>query len=175
MWWLGIPLIFLFLGGAKMGDAQVDPFFRWDTLIEKYAKITGVPFSWIKAVMLNESNLGRDPRVKRGLENPQDIEGSKSSDGKSWGLMQLTLNTARQFESAVTAVGLNDPETSIRIGAKYLAYLGRIKAWDMEKVIRSYNGGPGYLNTIAGVRDTPIYFAKFQSNLDTVRAKNRVV
>lgn len=171
---LGVAVIFLFLGGSKMGDAQIDPFFRWDALIEKYAKLYGVPFSWIKAVMMNESSLGQNARVKRGLENPQDVEGSKSSDGKSWGLMQLTLNTARQFESAVTPVALNDPETSIRIGTKYLAYLGKLKGWDMEKTIRSYNGGPGYLNTPRGVLDTPIYFARFQSNLDQVRAKNNI-
>lgn len=153
----------------KTPSANLDPYYRWDDLIKKYSSKYNVPWRWMKAIMMNESNLGRAPSVARGLKNPLDIEASKSSDGKSWGLMQLTLPTARQFESTVTESALNDPEISVRLGAKYLNYLIKLKTIrNREAVIRSYNGGPGYLQTVAGVRDTPKYYSKFLENLNYI-------
>lgn len=148
-----------------------DPFFEWDDLIKKYSNEYKVPFEWIKAVMLTESSLGQARSVKRGLENPSDVEGSKSSDGKSWGLMQTTIPTSRMFEPGVTAVQLNDPETSIRIGVKYLAWLISKKGMNEELVIRSYNGGPGFLASEIGRNMTVLYYAKFTKNLALVRSK----
>lgn len=181
MWWIFAAIGAIILAKNAMGDQmldsggnEIDPFFAWDMLISKYSKSTGVPFEWIKSIMMNESALCQAKSVRRGLENPQDVQGSKSSDGKSWGLMQLTLPTARSIESTVTEAGLNDPEISIRIASKYLAYLGRLKNWNQEAVIRSYNGGPGYLNTVAGKRDTPIYYERFLKNLAIVKEKNNL-
>lgn len=169
MWWIIAIAGALFVGSKALGQtesAQLDPYFRWDDLIKKYADKYDVPWRWMKAVMMNESNLGRAKSVAYGIANPLDIQGSKSSDGKSWGLMQLTLNTARQFESTTTENALNDPEISVRLGAKYLNYLIKLKGIrNREAVIRSYNGGPGYLTTVAGVRDTPVYYSRFLENL----------
>lgn len=168
---LGAVLVFgAFLKGGSVGTEAMfkNPFNEWDDLIRKYSKQFDVPFRYIKAIMLNESNLGRAPSVVRGLENPEDIEASKSSDGKSWGLMQLTLPTARMFESAIMPAGLNDPEVSVRIGTKYLAWIIARKGLDEEKVSRSYNGGTGYLTTVQGKRDTPAYYERFKRNLALV-------
>lgn len=175
MWWLLLIPAFIFVSG-KMGNEgmMIDPFFQWDDLIRKYSKIYGVPFEWMKAIMMNESNLGQAASVKRGLNNPKDIEASKSSDGKSWGLMQLTLPTAREIEPLVTEVGLNDPDISVRIAAKYLARLGKLKNWDQENTIRSYNGGPGWKSTKLGPSMTEVYYRKFLSNLATVKTKNKL-
>jgi len=174
--WIFIGVFLLLAGASKMGTETLakKPFNEWDDLIKKYSDQYGVPFAWVKAIMMNESNLGLAPSVKRGIENPLDIESSKSSDGKSWGLMQLTLSTARMFESAVTPAGLNDPDISVRIGTKYLAYLIKKKGLDAEKVSRSYNGGPGYLNTVQGVRDTPAYYDRFKRNLKLVEDSLKV-
>lgn len=171
--WLIFGILGLILVGGKMGTETLlkDPFYEWDDLIKKYSDKYNVPFKWVKAIMLNESDLGRAPSVRRGLENPTDIEASKSSDGKSWGLMQLTLPTARQFESTITPAGLNDPEISVRLGTKYLAWIISKKGLDAEKVSRSYNGGLGYLNTVQGVRDTPEYYARFKRNLALIESK----
>jgi len=164
---------------AKMSESNtikskkiIDPFFAWDNLIRKYSSTYGVPFEWMKAIMLNESNLGRAKSVAYGLRNPTDINGSKSSDGKSWGLMQLTLPTARMFESAITEAGLNDPEISVRIAAKYLSWLMKKNFSpfsQIEFVVRAYNGGPGFMSTVAGRRDTREYYQKFLVNLAKVK------
>lgn len=166
---IGIVLLALFKGSNAMAENEtVDEFHQWDNLIKKYASKSSVPWTWVKAIMMNESNLGRAASVKRGLINPSDVQGSKSSDGKSWGLMQLTLPTARMFESSVTETGLNDPEVSVRIAVKYLDWLYGKKNGDQEAVVRGYNGGPGYLTTVAGKRDTPIYYSRFKNNLELV-------
>lgn len=149
-------------------------FNRWDGLIRKYSHIHEVPWRWVKAVMINESNLGRAPSVARGLSMPSDVVGSRSSDGKSWGLMQLTLNTARMFESSVTEVALNDPETSIRLGVKYLKWLiVRSGLKNRERIIRGYNGGLGYMNTLKGAAMTEAYYKRFEKNLAEVMRLNQ--
>lgn len=157
---------------AQPGNAipePVTPWNRWDSLIRKYSAQFGVPWRWVKAVMIIESDLGRAPSVARGLERPFDIEQSKSSDGKSWGLMQLTLPTANDLQPGITAVGLNDAETSVRLGTQYLGRM--IKRWginEREKVIRSYNGGPGFMNSNIGRTWTEAYYKKFLTALDRV-------
>lgn len=170
---IGLGAIALMAANKKQEPKERDPFFEWDSLIRKYADQYKVPFEWVKAVMMTESSLGQAKSVKRGIENPQDIEGSKSSDGKSWGLMQTTIPTARMFEPGVTAVELNEPETSIRLGVKYLAWLISKKGMNEELVIRSYNGGPGFLASERGRNMTALYYAKFVANLKLLRLKQK--
>lgn len=157
--------------GKKQEPKSLDPFFYWDDLIKKYSDKFKVPFEWIKAIMIVESDLGRAPSVKKGLQNPNDIEGSKSFDGKSWGLMQLTIPTARMFQAGITAVDLNDPETSVRLGASYLAWLIQKKGMNEELVIRSYNGGPGFLTSERGRNMTADYYAKWQKAITLIKSK----
>jgi len=107
------------------------------------------------------------------IMHDSNIASSASRVAVAGGQISWLLH-ARSIESTVTEAGLNDPEISIRIASKYLAYLGRLKNWNQEAVIRSYNGGPGYLNTVAGKRDTPIYYAKFLKNLAIVKEKNNL-
>lgn len=169
---LGVVANMSSTSGSGSDSKEINPFFAWDNLIRKYSSINGVPFEWMKAIMITESNLGRAKSVAYGLRNPTDINGSKSSDGKSWGLMQLTLPTARMFESAITEVGLNDPEVSVRIAGKYLGWLMKKNFSpfsQQEFVVRAYNGGPGFMGTVAGRRDTPAYYQKFLSNLIKVQ------
>ena len=95
---------------------------------------------------------------------------SKSSDGKSWGLMQVTLATARQFESAVTPVALNNPEVSVRLAAKYIAWVKRNYSPDLEFVVRAYNGGPAWQKTVLGPAWTLAYWNKFKINYEKAKA-----
>jgi membrane-bound lytic murein transglycosylase MltF len=120
---------------------------RFDVLFQQYGASHGVDWQWLKAFALNESNLGRDKSVALGIEHPSDIENSKSSDGKSWGLMQMTIKTARGLDSSATEEKLNDPDFSIDLSARYIAQLmGMFSSSDeryVEWVVKSYNQGPG--------------------------------
>ncbi len=141
---------------------------RWDYLIKAASKRHGVPWRWIKAIMWNESSYGYAPSVWRGIMHPDDVERSASADGKSWGLMQTTRATAEWMRPGTTTRDLNIPEISIEVGTKYLAYLMRVFGGDREKTVRAYNGGPGFMKTEAGRRDTPVYYAKFEKHLELI-------
>ncbi|MFN3453525.1 MAG: transglycosylase SLT domain-containing protein [Pseudobdellovibrio sp.] len=134
----------LFLMNTKSGvKTSVD----FDVLFKKYASQYGLDWKMLKAICMNESSLGTHPSVVRGMNNPSDIEGSKSSDGKSWGIMQVTVTTARDFDSSATAEKLNNPEYSVRVASMFLQWVSaRFKTTDPQRVewiVKSYNQGVG--------------------------------
>lgn len=153
---------------------------KFDHLFVKYGAQYQVPWTHLKAIALNESSLGMAKSVARGLVAPSDVEGSKSSDGKSWGLMQLTLPTAQGFDRSATPEKLNNPEYSVKLAAQLLAQLrdtfsmfdGRYLEW----VIKSYNQGPYHTkNEMKGQISNPSwhlhveeYWNRFQRNLKKV-------
>lgn len=152
--------------------ASDDEFLKFDALFHKYSKKWGVPWRWIKAVAIVESNLGQARSVARGIAMPSDVQGSKSSDGLSWGLMQVTLKTAREMRPGTSEVDLNNPEISIDLGAQYLKRMIQIFGLgDEQSVFRAYNGGPGFKNTLLGRTQTPIYYAKIQNALAEINER----
>ena len=179
MWLLSLAgagfLVYFFGDSLSMGiDAATadpadpsDPFFQYDALFQKYSAVSGVPWRWMKAICMVESALGQDPSVLAGLADPSDVDGSKSSDGLSWGLMQVTLKTARALEGiAIEAPFLNDPDNSVRLASELLKQLiGTFGTDDRESVVRAYNGGPKF-----GVATVP-YYAKFVTNINIVITK----
>lgn len=168
---LGIGFLFKDEAVAAV-TSNGDWFTRWDSLIKQKAKKYSLPWRWIKAIAMNESMLGTAKSVARGLAAPTDVEGSKSSDGKSWGIMQLTLPTARDMVGAlIQPAYLNDPENSFELGARYLRKMYDLGKGDREFMVRAYNGGPGYKNTVLGQTMTPVYYAKFVTNLNTILSK----
>lgn len=151
----------LFLKGAQMRDdkqeqADLD-FFRFDSLFQKWGAVYSVPWTWLKAIALNESDLGRHPLVKAGLA---------STDGKSWGIMQVTLTTARDLDANASIDLLNKPEYSIRLAAQYMRQLMKLFKDDQRKAIMSYNQGPG--NTQKGREYAAEYYERFLRNLKRV-------
>lgn len=153
-----------------------DKFFRFDVWFKKYASQFGLDWKILKAICMNESSLGMHPRVARGLLYPTDIEGSKSEDGLSWGIMQFKVSTARDYDSSATEVKLNNPEYSIKLAAQHVAWLslrfdnsdGRKTEW----MIKSYNQGVGNTgkerrNEFKGVAQE--YFERFVRNFKTLQ------
>lgn len=148
---------------------------RFDELFKKYGLENKVPMAWLKAIAMNESSLGNHSSVAHGLLYPKDIEKSKSEDGKSWGLMQVTLTTARDLDPTATPEKLNDAEYSIKLASKYIAWLGQqFSMFDSrydEWVIKSYNQGVG--NTRKEIKGTGggyanEYWERFLRNLKKV-------
>lgn len=106
---------------------------RYDSLFQKYAKLNGIDWHWLKAFACQESRLATDSRTKIG---------AVSGDGKSWGLMQITLATALALGSGpIEGTALNDPELSIKLAAKLVAELNRTFPGDLHKMAISYNQG----------------------------------
>ena len=159
-------------------EEKLDSWTEYDSLFKKYGAEYNIDWRWLKAICLNESNLGKAKSVMIGLENPRDIENSKSSDGKSWGLMQVTVPTAKDFDLAANSEKLNNPDYSVKIASKYLAWVKKqFSAYVnnpnyLEYVIKSYN--QGVTNTKKEIAKTSSGFAqgywdKFQKNLERVK------
>lgn len=148
---------------------------KFDELFKKYGLKYSVPWLWLKAIAMNESSLGSHPSVARGIANPKDVEGSKSDDGKSWGLMQVTVATARDFDPAATAEKLNNPEYSIAIAAQYISWASKqfsmISNRYVEWVIKSYNQGVGNTKKeISGSSNgfAQEYWERFERNMKKI-------
>lgn len=145
--------------GSKLSENSVSSdWTKYDELFKRHGRNNGVNWEWLKAIALNESNLGRDSLVKAG---------KVSSDGLSWGLMQLKQSTANDFKKGVTIADLNNPEISVEIAAKYVSMLQKLFSGDQKKIIMSYNQGQG--NTLKGKTYALGYYEKWLKNLSLVR------
>jgi membrane-bound lytic murein transglycosylase MltF len=139
-----------------------DSFTAYDNDFRKAAIKYSIP-DWriLKAFSWNESSIGRAPSVVRGIHNPSDRNSSASDDGLSWGIMQMTEATASWLAPGTTYVELNNPQISIDLGAKYIAWLLKRYDGDLEKTVMAYNEGPG--NVEKGKR-VDEYLQRFQSH-----------
>ncbi len=155
---------------------MTENFHRWDYYFKEAETKHNVDWRWLKAIAMNESSLGTNKSVAIGLANPKNVAGSASSDGKSYGLMQITLATAKSMEPSVTPQKLNIPEYSIDLAARYVAELKKMFSITdfryVEWVIKSYNQGPG--NTKKEIEGKPgfadEYWKRFKNHLDVVIA-----
>ena len=106
---------------------------KYAEFVEKYSDAYGVPETIIYAVIKAESNFDRTA--------------VSSAEPPALGLMQLQEETYEWVASYLlketpSAFDIYDPETNIRNGTRYLAYLyGRFGNWDT--VFAAYNAGPG--------------------------------
>lgn len=127
---------------------------RYDAIFKRYASQYGVSWLWLKAFSLNESVLGTDPLTSRG---------AVSSDGKSWGIMQVTLATAIDLGAGpIEGPALNDPDLSVRLAAKLVRNLKAEFGSDTRAIVMSYNEGPGNFKKGRVVEE---YWARWQRNL----------
>ena len=143
---------FILAQKSKISEADEprEYFERYDGLFRLHALLNGLPdWRWLKAISKQESDLGRDPRTSNG---------EISSDGFSYGIMQIAPGKGSNQEMQLKGFGdkdlkemsipeqlyvkskLNDPNFSIKKGAELVSYLFR-KYGDAEKVFLAYNQG----------------------------------
>lgn len=164
---IGIVLLLLIISQSSEGPVMT--VSNYDDLFKKYASMYGLDWKMLKAIAIIESSLGRAPSVAHGLKNPSDIENSKSTDGKSWGIMQVTLPTARDYDSTASAEKLNNPAYSVEIASRHIRMLMNLFKNDskqIEKVVKSYNQGQGA--TMAGKNYADTYWIKYQNAYKTI-------
>lgn len=135
----------------------------FDAAFQKYGAQWNVDWTWLKAFAMNESLLGTLPSVANG---------ETSSDGLSWGLMQVTLATAKDMDANATIDNLNDPDYSINIAAKYISTV-LVSRWgnNVEFVVKSYNEGPGRMAEVldgTATDNSVDYFNRWERNLTRV-------
>lgn len=139
---LGAVAVGFFFMSKNTNNEEVNNT-NYDELFKKYAAKYGLDWKLLKRISWIESRIGEDKRVKAGIRNPADIESSKSRDGKSWGLMQTTIPTARDYDPTATAQKLNNPEFSISMGAAHINFLVKKYFKNERDIVMAYNQGQG--------------------------------
>jgi len=139
-------------GTTGMGPAAIE---QWRPLAEQYAQVNSIlDPNEILAIVWNESS--GDPK-------------SFNKNDPSWGLMGVQLLIGRKFASVSDSTELSDPETNIKAGSGFLAYLksnyeDRFPLTDPQNGwVQMYNAGePRFLS--GAVRATR-YQADFLAHL----------
>jgi len=87
---------------------------------------------------------GIEPELAFGLVRAESsFRNESTSRVGAVGLTQLMPRTATWMDPSVTRSQLRDPETNLRIGFKYLAYLMDKYDGDEKLALLAYNRGPG--------------------------------
>lgn len=124
---------------------------KYEPIIGKAAKATGLPVSFLEAVIAQES--GGNPLAK-----------SKAGAG---GMMQLMPGTAKDLGVS----NVFDPEQNIMGGAKYLKQ-NLDKFGSPELALAAYNAGPGnvqkYGNKIPPFNETQSYVQNIMKNVGSL-------
>jgi soluble lytic murein transglycosylase len=96
--------------------------------------------------VIREFDQSLDPYLLISLIRQESafVKNAKSSGG-AYGLMQLQLPTARNFER-VSRKQLYDPKTNIRIGVKYFRRLLDRYKGDVQLSLAAYNAGPARID-----------------------------
>jgi len=121
-----IPPPSALLGQARTILSRLAPY---QGIINELARFYGLDPNLVMAVIWRES--GGDPNAV-------------GDDGKSFGLMQVTLDAAKDVGFwPITAEILLIPQDNIETGAAYLAHLRRTYDLTWEQTVAAYNWGIG--------------------------------
>jgi soluble lytic murein transglycosylase-like protein len=104
----------------------------YDDQLAAASSATGVPVALMKAIIGVES--GFNP-------NATNLTGRDMTRGGSYGLFQVSLETAQGYGFTGEGTGLLDPATNITIGSKFLADVYAQAGDDPETAAALYNGG----------------------------------
>ena len=127
-------------GSDKM--LSTEKYSQYDSIFKSAGTKYGVPWIRLKRIAWIESKVGTYRSVAIGIKNPNDVKGSVSDDGKSWGIMQMTLTTMGDYDSTPTPQELNNVSYSIDLAAKHLKMLATLFTNERD-IIMSYNHGQG--------------------------------
>lgn len=103
---------------------------KWGDLCRQIATPMEIPDGWLQAMIYRES--GGNAKARNREKTPDD----PADDGI--GLLQIT---SQALKRGFTDEQLFDPATNIRVGAKYVAFLGAIYKWDFASVAAAFNAG----------------------------------
>lgn len=126
---------------------------KYDAIFMKYASKYGLDWKMLKAIAIKESTLGENKRVKSG---------QVSTDGLTYGLMQIKYSVAKFYLGANAGDELSfrtNFEKQIEAAAAYLADLKKKFNGDTKKMVISYNQGETH--TKNGKDYTGDYYPKY--------------
>lgn len=101
-------------------------------LIKNAASEYGISIDWICGIIAHESSFNA---------NATNLFGGDLKRGGAWGLMQLTLDTARDYDKDITKDQLLIPDINIDIGCQHLARIKKRWGGQLKTVLCVYNSG----------------------------------
>lgn len=104
----------------------------YDSIIGPLATRAGVPVDLVKGIISVESQWNPDA---------ENLTGGDAARGGSYGLMQMSLETAQGMGYTGTAEGLKDPTTNLTYGIQFLGWAYTETGGDYVKTAAAYNGG----------------------------------
>ncbi len=113
-----------------------------------FSKRYGVPADMAELVYETALKQGLDPELAFRLVNLESgFRPRARSHAGAIGLAQVQLATARYYDETITLERLQDPETNLRIGLRFLRDL--LNAYgDVEMALLAYNWGPTRLREL---------------------------
>lgn len=146
-----VILIVLGIGGLLFLKSDSKWHSRYDALFIKYASKYGLDWKMLKAIAIKESTLGDNPRVKAG---------QVSTDGLTYGLMQMKFSTAKYYLPNISEMNFRtNYDQQIEAAALFFADLKKKFNGDLKKMVISYNQGE--TNTMKGKDYTGDYYPKY--------------
>ena len=127
---------------GELQNLNTEKYGQYDSLFKASGAKYGVPWLRLKRISWIESKVGTYKSVALGIKNPNDVNASVSQDGKSWGIMQVTLTTGADYDRTITPQKLNNVAYSIDIAAQHLKMLGKLFTNERD-IVMSYNHGQG--------------------------------
>ena len=131
-------------------DAEVGA--RWSTVertttVEAAVDRYGISPQLATQIYDHAKDAGVDPKLAYGLvKTESDFKHTAVSRVGARGLTQLMPRTARWLEPGTTASDLFNPETSLRVGFRYLRQLFDRYQGDVQMALTAYNRGPGIVD-----------------------------
>lgn len=116
--------------------------------LERFSQLYGVTADVAELVYETALRQGIDPELGFRLVNLESqFRARVVSRAGAIGLAQVQLATARFYDPHITAEGLYDPETNLRIGFRFLRDL--IDTYgNVEMALLAYNWGPSRLREL---------------------------
>lgn len=141
---IGAGIFLATRAGSKSEEKiiQTEKYSQYDSIFKSKGLQYGVPWLRLKRIAWIESKVGTYPSVAKGIKNPSDVKGSVSQDGKSWGIMQMTLKTMGDYDKTPTPQELNNVDYSVDLAAQHLKMLQKLFVNERD-IIMSYNHGQG--------------------------------
>jgi len=124
------------------------------TIVDKVAKEEGLDPNLLMAIIKQESNFKSDAKSHCGAQ----------------GLMQLMPETAKETakELGIQNYDINDPETNIKLGARYFKKMLKMFNGDVKLALAAYNSGPGNVkkagNNVPKIAETQGYVKNILNN-----------
>ena len=135
------------------------------------AQVAAVPARWRSRVAHLAAKYDLSPALLEAVvwQESRWHAGARSHAGAR-GLAQLMPGTARQM-----GVNIDDPDSNLEGGARYLRMQLDAFGGDLEKALAAYNAGPARVRKAGGIppiRETQAYVSAILSRLsDPVRRK----